>query len=232
MELGGLMGEVRSRAGVLGVATGVVVLAVVPVVAFAQVPDPGGVVGGVTDTAGGIVEAPAVPQLPAPVPKPPAVTAPSVQAPALPAPAPKAPEPAGALLQQASSPSGGSGSSGSGGAPQTIRSGGSARGADAPRSSGQRSDARSRASGGHRTRHRAGGTTLAQAAADPGASADTSNVAMAEDTADPLPNAPSPAKSPFTGLALGLLFIIGLCALTAGTAIRAATRLHIRRATS
>ncbi|HKP21279.1 MAG TPA: hypothetical protein VJT68_07165, partial [Thermoleophilaceae bacterium] len=96
------MGEVRSRAGVLGAATGVAVLAVLPVMAFAQVPGANEVTGGVTDTVGGVVEAPALPAPPAspvPVPKAPAAKAPSVQAPALqgpaaPAPAPSAPAPA------------------------------------------------------------------------------------------------------------------------------------------
>jgi hypothetical protein len=234
------MGEVRSRAGVLGVATGVAVLAVLPVVAFAQVPGADGVVAGVTDTAGGIVEAPAVPSLPTapvPVPKPPAVSAPAVQAPAVPAPAPKAPEPVGSLLQQSSSPSGGGGTAGGGSASQTSRSGGSGPAAKPVRAGGRQSHVRSSASGGRKARHRDHGAAHAKAAADSEASgggdAGTANVAMAEDTADPLPDAPSPAKSPFTGLALGLLFIIGLCALALGGAVRGATsKLSFRRATS
>jgi hypothetical protein len=250
------MGEVRSRAGVLAAATGVAVLAVLPVMAFAQVPGANQVVGGVTDTVGGVVEAPAVPALPAPpaapapVPKAPAapapsVQAPSVQAPALPAPAPEAPEPAGSVIRQLSAPAGGGGQSGAGaggqsgagGSSQTGRSASSTRAAETGPAGGRRSHARSRTSGAGTGRHRRDGGTHALAAADEkaseGARADAATLAMAEDTADPLPKAPSPAKSPFTGFALALLLIVGLCALTVGLAVRrATTHLFIRRATS
>jgi hypothetical protein len=248
------MGEVRSRAGVLGAATGVAVLAVLPVMAFAQVPGANQVVGGVTDTVGGTVEAPALPPLPAvpalpappaapvPVPKAPAapapsVQAPSVQAPALPAPAPEAPEPAGSVIRQLSAPAGGGGQSGAGGSSQTGRSAPSTRAAETGPAGGHRSHARSRTSGAGNERRRRDGGTHALAAADEkasgGARAEAATLAMAEDTADPLPKAPSPAKSPFTGFALGLLLIVGLCALTVGLAVRrGTTHLFIRRATS
>ena len=56
---------------------------------------------------------------------------------------------------------------------------------------------------------------------------------MADKAADPLPEDPRPARSPFTGFALGLLFFTGLSALGIGLAIRrGAIHLHVRRATS
>ncbi|MET0616113.1 MAG: hypothetical protein ABW142_11745 [Thermoleophilaceae bacterium] len=56
---------------------------------------------------------------------------------------------------------------------------------------------------------------------------------MADKAADPLPEDPRPARSPFTGFALGLLCFTGLSALGIGLAIRrGAIHLHLRRATS
>jgi hypothetical protein len=64
------------------------------------------------------------------------------------------------------------------------------------------------------------------------ASADTAEVAMANDAADPLPTDPKPATSPFTGLALGLLLLTGMGALGFGFVVRRGTgRLGLRRAT-
>ena len=55
---------------------------------------------------------------------------------------------------------------------------------------------------------------------------------MADDAADPLPSDPRPATSPFTGLALGLLFLTGMGALGVGFVVRRGTgRLGLRRAT-
>ena len=54
---------------------------------------------------------------------------------------------------------------------------------------------------------------------------------MADKAAAPLPDEPRPARSPFTGFALGLLLCAGLSALGLGFAIRrGAVRPHFRRA--
>jgi hypothetical protein len=81
------MFDLRSRAGIVGVATGAALLAL-PVVAAGQVPVVGQVVGGVTETAQTLAPAPVSPvALPAPVAKP---APPGLAAPApAPAPAPR-----------------------------------------------------------------------------------------------------------------------------------------------
>jgi hypothetical protein len=52
------------------------------------------------------------------------------------------------------------------------------------------------------------------------AAADDLDIAMADNTAAPLPDDPRPATSPFTGFALGLLVLIGLFGLATGFAVR------------
>ena len=241
------MGKVRSRAAVMGVATGAMVIALLPVASLAQVPSVDQVVGGVTDTVGGVVPPP--PSLPTnplpanPLPsQPPAVSAPAVQAPAVqppavqapavkaPAPAPSVQAPAGSgsapQRQQSSAPAG---SGGSAGATPSDPGGGNTGGA-------RHSRARSHTSRAGRTKHHAQhGSSHANAAADPSAqgagSTGGNQLAMADKAAAPLPDEPRPAQSPFTGLALGLLLWAGLSALGLGFAIhRGAVRLHFRRA--
>jgi hypothetical protein len=54
---------------------------------------------------------------------------------------------------------------------------------------------------------------------------------MADEAAPPLPDDPRPARSPFTGFALGMLLWAGLSALGLGLAIHRGTlRLQFRRA--
>ena len=207
------------------------VLVLVPGVAFAQVPGVDQVVGGVTDTTGGIVQEPALPALPpSPLPvQPPAVSAPTVQAPAVSAPTVQAPAvqaPASqAPASQAPAPGGGS-------ARADVTSAN-----DVTDAGGGHARAHSRASGARKARHAGRRHAHASAAADAGASeaatARADELAMANKAADPLPEDPRPARSPFTGFALGLLCFTGLSALGIGLAIRrGAIHLHLRRATS
>ncbi len=74
--------------------------------------------------------------------------------------------------------------------------------------------AHSRASGARKAHHAGRRHAQAEAAADAGASeaatARADELAMADEAADPLPEDPRPARSPFTGFALGLLFFAGL----------------------
>ena len=56
-----------------------------------------------------------------------------------------------------------------------------------------------------------------------------SNIPIASQEADPLPDDASPAKLPFSGLQLALMAIAGLAALLGGMALRRGT-LHLRRA--
>jgi hypothetical protein len=97
------MFDLRSRAGIVGVATGTALLAL-PVVAAGQVSVLDQVVGGVNQTAQGLAPAPVPPvTLPAPPAKPaPPVPVPAVRAPASPGPAaPPAPAPAPAAAPAA-----------------------------------------------------------------------------------------------------------------------------------
>src|SRR4051812_48158345 len=205
------MGKVRSRAAVMGAATGAMAIALLPVASLAQVPSVDQVVGGVTDTVGGVVQAPpALPVSPLPAnPLPsqppaasaPAVQAPAVQAPAVQAPAVKAPSaappaqtPVGSAPQRQQS-SAQAGTGGSAGAQTADPGGGNAGG-------GRHSRVRSHTSGADRVKHHGQhGSSHANAAADPSAhgaeSTGGDQLALADKAAAPLPAEPRPARSPF-----------------------------------
>jgi hypothetical protein len=219
--------DVRSRAGVIAVTTSAAVLVGLPVVAFGQVPVVEPVVNGVTETANSIVQAPPVP---APLPAPPApapppapaapapAPAPQVQAPAPAAPKPAAQAPA-AQAPAAQAPAAGSSQARSANtAPKRSSGGGKSsarRGAKAAQPSSKGDGRR-----GDRGKAKASGDAGASPAEESGG---RSNTAIASQEADELPEDPSPAKLPFSGLQLALLAIAGVAALLGGMALRRST---------
>ena len=215
--------DVRSRAGVIAVTTSAAVLVGLPVVAFGQVPGVPQVVGGVTETANSLVQAPgAPPSLPAPAPAPvpvPAAPAPApapqVQAPAPPSAAPKPAAQAPAAQAPAASNPGSAQARSAGTA--TGSSGGSAKAS--PRRSATAADRSGRGDGrrGERAKAMASGDA-GQAPAE--RSAGGSEPAFASQGVDELPDDASPANLPFTGLQLALMAIIGVAALLGGVALR------------
>jgi len=190
------MFDLRSRAGIAGVATGAALLAL-PVVAAGQVPVVDQVVGGVTQTAESLTPAPVPPvKLPVPAVQPaPPASVPAAPAPAGPgaaAPAPSAQAPAPREVPSTGAPSIGADS-------------------DATRSSKDRtSDAK--ASRGHR----GGATAGAASGADDG-------VTDVEIAATDAGDEGGPAALPFTGLQLALLAMAGLATLVGGALLRRAT---------
>jgi hypothetical protein len=217
--------DVRSRAGVIAVTTSAAVLVGLPVVAFGQVPGVPQVVGGVTETANSLVQAPvAPPSLPAPAPAPapapvPAAPAPApapqVQAPAPPSAAPKPAAQAPAAQAPAASNPGSAQARSAGTA--TGSSGGSAKAS--ARRSATAADRSSKGDGRRDERAKA------MASGDAGQapteqSAAGSEPAFASQGVDELPDDASPANLPFTGLQLALMAIIGVAALVVGVALR------------
>jgi hypothetical protein len=222
--------DVRSRAGVIAVTTSAAVLVGLPVVAFGQVPGVPQVVGGVTETADSLVQAPvAPPPLPAPAPAPapapvPAAPAPApapqVQAPAPPSAAPKpaaqAPAAQAPAAQAPAASNPGSAQARSAGT-ATGSSGGSAKAS--ARRSATAADRSSKGDGRRDERAKA------MASGDAGQapteqSAAGSEPAFASQGVDELPDDASPANLPFTGLQLALMAIIGVAALVVGVALR------------
>jgi hypothetical protein len=215
--------DVRSRAGVIAVTTSAAVLVGLPVVAFGQVPGVPQVVGGVTETANSLVQAPvAPPSLPAPAPAPtvPAAPAPApapqVQATAPPSAAPKPAAKAPAAQAPAASNPGSAQARSAGTA--TGSSSGSAK-ASARRSA---TAADRSAKGDGRRGDRAKATASGDAGQAPAEeqSAAGSQPAFASQGVDELPDDASPANLPFTGLQLALMAIIGVAALVGGVALR------------
>jgi hypothetical protein len=216
--------NVRSRAGVIAVTTSAAVLVGLPVVAFGQVPGVPQVVGGVTETANSLVQTPMVPapapapaHVPAPAPAAPApAPAPQVQAPAPPSAAPTPAAQAPATQAPAASNTGSAQARSAGTA--TKRSGGSARAS--ARRSAKAADRSAKREG------RRGDRAKAKASGDAGStpaeeqSANRSELALASQEADALPDDASPAKLPFSGLQLALMAITGLVALVGGMALR------------
>jgi hypothetical protein len=226
--------DVRSRAGVIAVTTSAAVLVGLPVVAFGQVPVVEPVVNGVTNTANTIVQAPvappSLPAAPAPAPAPaPAAPAPAPQV-QLPAPPPAAPTPAAQAPAPQAPAATGSGSAQARGAGTATRqsSGG---GKAAARRSAKAAD-RSAKRGGSR-----GDRAKAKASGDAGSppaeekARGGSEVAIASQEADALPEDANPTTLPFSGLQLALMAIAGLAALLGGMALRRGA-LHFRRAAS
>ena len=213
------MFDLRSRAGIVGVATGAALLAL-PVVAAGQVPVVDQVVGGVTRTAQILAPAPVPPVT---LPAPPATPAPPAQVPALGAPASPglAAPPAGSQAAAAAPRQGAS-----------TRAPSLSGGGRAARSPGARA---SRAKAETRQHH---GTVTAGAASDESASA-----AQAESAAAPSAGASGAddaaatdveiaaadsgdqggaAALPFTGLQLVLIGMAGLATLAGGALLRRA----------
>ena len=216
--------DVRSRAGVIAVTTSAAVLVVLPVVAFGQVPGVPQVVGGVTETANSLVQAPVVPpSLPAPPPAPAPVPAAPAPAPApqvhVPAPPSAAPKPAAqapaAQAPAASNP--GSAQTRSAGTATTSSSGSAKASARRSATAADRS-AKGEGRRGDRARAMASGDA-GQAPAEE-QSAGGSEPAFASQGVDELPDDASPANLPFTGLQLALMAIVGLAALVGGVALR------------
>src|SRR5215211_7762159 len=215
-RLGASMFDLRSRAGIAGVATGAALLAL-PVVPAGQVPVVDQVVGGVTQTAESLTPAPVPPvKLPVPAVQPaPPASVPAAPAPAGPgaaAPAPSAQAPAPREVPSTGAPSIGADS-------------------DATRSSKDRtSDAK--ASRGHRGGATAGaasgeGASAAQAESvaeqNAGASGADDGVTDVEIAATDSGDEGGPAALPFTGLQLALLAMAGLATLVGGALLRRAT---------
>ena len=215
--------DVRSRAGVIAVTTSAAVLVGLPVVAFGQVPGVPQVVGGVTETANSLVQAPvAPPSLPAPAPAPvpvPAAPAPApapqVQAPAPPSAAPKPAAQAPAAQAPAASNPGSAQARSAGTA--TGSSGGSAKASARRSATAADRSAKSDGRRGDRAKAMASGDA-GQAPAE--RSAAGSEPAFASQGVDELPDDASPANLPFTGLQLALMAIIGVAALVGGVALR------------
>jgi hypothetical protein len=216
--------DVRSRTGIVAVTTGAALLLALPVVAVGQVPDVGGVVGGVKEKVESAAPAPPV-SVPAPPVKLPAPAAP-------PAPAPKA---------QGSPPAQGPSAQAPAAPPQAppaharskkpANAGGGERPGPVPSPSqnepaagqgGGSDDGRSKAGGGDGAAGDGGGghgktTNVSQ---DGGAPTD---VEIADQTAE-APVDASPSTLPFTGLQLALMVALGLAALGTGLALRRGAR--------
>ena len=198
------MFDLRSRAGIVGFATGATLLAL-PVVAAGQVPVVGQVVGGVTETAQSLAPVP-VPQvaLPVPVatPAPPApVPGPALPAPPSPGPAAPAPAPAPA--------------------PRVAAAPASSAGDRTPPSP----PAKARASGkqpDRATARAASGEVASEAQSDSAGDQGTGTTDVEIETADS-GDAGGPAALPFTGLQLVLLGMAGLAALAGGALLRRVT---------
>ena len=197
------MFDLRSRAGIGGVATGTALLAL-PVVAAGQVPVVDQVVGGVTQTAQSLAPAPVPPVT---LPAPPAKPDPPVPVPAVPAPA--SPSPAG---PPAAAP-----------APVT-----SARAAAAPTISASDRTPPSPAPKAKGSGKQRGGATAG--AASGGAASDAqSDSAVGQGTASDVQiaaagpgNEGGPSALPFTGLQLVLIGMAGVAALAGGALLRRA----------
>jgi hypothetical protein len=206
------MFDLRSRAGIAGVATGATLLAL-PVVATGQVPVVDQVVGGVTQTAQSLTAAP-VPQaeLPAPAgkpaPLPPRAGPAPVPAASVPA-APPAPAPREAPSTSAPNiPAGGDAArSSKRRSPGAREAGGQQGSASASGSSGERASA-----------------AQADTGADSSASGEADGATDVEIAAADSGDAGGPASLPFTGLQLGLLGIVGMAALAGGALLRRAAR--------
>jgi pyruvate dehydrogenase E2 component (dihydrolipoamide acetyltransferase) len=221
--------NVRSRAGVIAVTTSAAVLVGLPVVASGQVPVVEPVVNGVTETANDIVQTPSLPAAPVPAPAP--APAPAVPAPApapapqvqLPAPQPAAPKPAAQAPAAKAPASGNTGSAQSHGARAGSSKRSRAGGKAAARRSAKAADrsAKRGAKRGDRAKARASGDAGSPRAEE--RAGGSSDVAIASQEADALPDDASPAKIPFTGLQLGLMAIAGLAALVGGMALRRRT---------
>lgn len=204
--------DVRSRAGVVAVTTGVTVLFALPVVAFGQVPGVDEVVGGVQETVDKVAPAPvpALPtppvRLPAPAPSPKPQSSPSAP-PAPPAQAPSGSAPAQAPASGPAAPTqDGSGSSGA--------------------SSSTSAKAASSAAAGKKKKGR---VAAARAASDDRAETASqgdgapTDVDIASQVAD-APEEASPSTLPFTGFQLALMGVLGLTALAGGLALRRGAR--------
>ena len=202
------MFDLRSRAGIVGFATGATLLAL-PVVAAGQVPVVDQVVGRLTETAQSLAPAP-VPQvsLPAPVATP-APPAPVPALPAPPSPGPAAPAPAPAP-PPASAP-----------APRVAAAPAISAGDRTPPSPPAEAKASGRQRGGA-TARAASGEVASEAQSDLAGDQGTGTTDVEIATADSA-DAGGPAALPFTGLQLVLLGMAGLAALAGGALLRRAT---------
>ena len=203
--------DVRSRAGVVAVTTGVTVLFALPVVAFGQVPGVDEVVGGVQETVDKVAPAPvpALPtppvRLPAPAPSPKPQSSPSApSAPTAQAPSGSAPAQAPASSPAAPTQDG----SGSAGASSSTSAKAAASAADGKKK-GRVAAARA-----------ASDDKAANASQDDGAPTD---VDIASQVADVTEEA-NPSTLPFTGFQLALMGVLGLTALAGGLALRRGAR--------
>ena len=212
IDLGGFMLNARSRTGVIAVTSGAVVLLALPVVASGQVPGLDRVVGGVTQGAGTVTQAPAPPvSLPAPAP----VSLPAPQARQAPAPAaPRSHSPAPAAAPRAAAAPGAS--YGSGGSTRTPAHG-SARASAASDEGGR--------GGGGAGAHAAQQSGSPENEGDvPPARASGAERASAADEGTGGASDPSPGSLPFTGLQLALMGIVGVAALAGGAVLRRGAR--------
>jgi hypothetical protein len=199
------MFDLRSRAGIVGVATGAALLAL-PVVATGQVPVVDQVVGGVTQTAQSLTAAP-VPQadLPTRSGKPAPLPAPVTPAPPVPA-APPAPE---ASVHTTSAP-----------APRGMAASAVSAGTQAPSSPAPRAKASDKR---QETASAASGAVASDARSD-SAAGEPDGATDVEIAAADSGDAGGPASLPFTGLQLTLLGIVGMAALAGGALLRRAAR--------
>ena len=197
------MFDLRSRAGIVGLATGAGLLAL-PVVAVGQVPVVDQVVGGVTHTAQSLA--------PAPVPPVPALPAPASPGPG--APPAGAPAPATAPRQAASThapslPGGGRVARSQGGrASRAKAEPGQHRSVTAGAASDERASAAQSDSLGEENANASGADDAA-----------TTDVEIAAAGAG---DESGPAALPFTGLQLVLIGMAGLATLAGGTLLRRA----------
>jgi hypothetical protein len=218
--------DVRSRTGIVAVTTGAALLLALPVVAAGQVPDVGGVVGGVKERVEGAapgppvsvpappVELPAQASPPAPAPKgqgsPPA-RGPAAQAPAA---SPQAP-PAHARSKKPANPGGGRGEQ-PGPAPSPSQN------EPAAGQGGGSGDGGSKAGGGD-----GGGDGSGGDGKTVNTSQDDGSVPTDVEIADQAVEAPvdaSPSTLPFTGFQLALMAALGLAAVGTGLALRRGAR--------
>jgi 2-oxoglutarate dehydrogenase E2 component (dihydrolipoamide succinyltransferase) len=202
--------NVRSRVGVVTVATGAAVLLALPVVAAGQVPGVDQVVGGVTETAESLVPAPVAAPAPAPATPAPSTSRPAPAPAAAPAPQ-AAPAPSAAAPAAAPAPS------------ATARQAASAGGGGGS-SSGKASAKASGKGSGETKRHTtASAASDKKAAAAQGENAGPTDVEIADQVVD-TPEDASPSTLPFTGLQLALMGMAGLAALAGGGVLRRASR--------
>jgi hypothetical protein len=200
--------NVRWRTGVVAVASGAAVLLALPVVAGGQVPRVDRVVGGVTQTAGSVVQAPAPAPLPAPAPAP--------------GPAPQASGPAPAAHRTpvpgshtTATPSASLGSAGSTRTPARRPASASA--------ASDREPARAHSAQQSGEPEDEGDIPPAERTKREPASAGNDS-AGAGDNGNGAADDPSQGRLPFTGLQLALIFVVGLAALAGGAVLRRGLR--------